>query len=278
MTDDAPRPGWPGARPSWEPAPPAAAQPAATTPPAAVPPTPAWPTDASTTADSGPWYRREIDLKLVVAVLIGLVSVTGAVMTWRSAQLGEEATDQDRLALAETVIVRRDTADNELALQDGRELAAAHVAAITAAETLEAQASTLQGQSEEAASAARDEAEELRAVAQGIVDSFNARVALVDYIVADDQGRLTLDERSLRSDLEALSESEAQVQPELTARAANERRDESERYDLWRIPLAAAVVLLTLAQIFRWKPVRLGLTGIATGVWIVASVLAFSGR
>nr|MBA2283805.1 hypothetical protein [Acidimicrobiia bacterium] len=58
----------------------------------------------------------------------------------------------------------------------------------------------------------------------------------------------------------------------------NDRRDESERYDLWRIPLAAAVVLLTLAQIFRWLPLRLGFTGLATAVWIVASVLAFSGR
>ena len=42
-----------------------------------------------------------VDVKLVIAVLIGVVSVTGAFITWKSSQLGEQATDKDRQAIAE---------------------------------------------------------------------------------------------------------------------------------------------------------------------------------
>ena len=34
---------------------------------------------------------QRLDVKLVIAVLIGLVSVTGAVITWKASQLGEKA-------------------------------------------------------------------------------------------------------------------------------------------------------------------------------------------
>ena len=67
-------------------------------------------------------------------MLIGLVSVTGAVLTWRSAQLGEYATDNDRQSVAETVRQEQDAADDEIALQDARTRFADHAAAVVSAE------------------------------------------------------------------------------------------------------------------------------------------------
>src|SRR3954467_11240949 len=61
---------------------------------------------------------RRVDPKLVIAVLIGLVSVTGAVITWKSSQLGEKAVDKDRQAIAETVLVEQSNARIEVQVRD----------------------------------------------------------------------------------------------------------------------------------------------------------------
>jgi len=233
---------------------------------------PAWPTAVATT-------RRVVDLKLVIAVLIGLVSVTGAAVTWRSSQLGEYATDKDRQAIAETVRIEQDDADDEITLQDARSRVAAHAAALAAAAVLEEQADRLGAAGQpEAAAAAADEAVEQRAVAARYLQSGTTSLVLADYVVeAEEPGRLTLDEGRLRDDLRRLSRSTSRVDPAQTVREANRLRKESQRFDGWLIPLVSAVVLLTLAQISRRQPLRLALTGAATAVWIVSAVLAFSG-
>ena len=74
---------------------------------------------SETVVPSGPasetrWARiRRIDVRLVIAVLIGLVSVTARCMTWRSSKLGENATDKDRQAVAETVLQEQSNANVE---------------------------------------------------------------------------------------------------------------------------------------------------------------------
>ncbi len=236
---------------------------------------PAWP--------AAPPPRRvagiTVDLRLVIAVLIGLVSVTGAVMTWRSAQLSEYATDFDRQSVAETVRQQQDAADDEIALQDARTRVAAHATALVSAEILEEQVGRFTAAGDEAAArAAEDEAEEQRVIAQSYLIGGSSTLDLANYIEVDEAtGRRTLDERQLRRDLRAITLASTQVDPVQTVREANRLRQESQRLDGWLVPLVSAVVLLTLAQINRQRSVRLALTGLASVVWLGSAVLAFTG-
>jgi hypothetical protein len=239
-------------------------------------PAPVRPSWAGLTEEQKEAKKRELNAKLVIAVLIGLVSVTGAVMTWRSAQLGENATDGDRLTLAQTVQQRKDEADNELTVQDARRTVAQVANSVRASAVLTLQAESFDGRDDDAAQDAREEAEEQTVLAQGYLSSFDAPVPLTDYVTINGAD-VAFDQQGFRDDLRALSQSEAQANPDLTARSANELRDRSQHYDAWRIPLGGAVVLLAVAQIVGQKSIRLGLAGLATVVWIVATVFAFGG-
>jgi hypothetical protein len=272
MTDDV-RPSWPGAQPSPAaeplPEPPSAPAPPSEPPPAARP---SW-------DGIGGRARRGIDLKLVIAVLIGLVSVTGAVMAFRSAIAGEHAVDKDRQAIAETVTLEQSRADSEVILQDARSRFADHAIAVVNAGLLEQQAASAADRGdEEAFRQLSNEASELRAVARRVLEGTLGPVLLADYVVEGTDGaRPTFDEGALGDDLELIAASQNQINPVQTVREADRLRDESLQYDRWVIFIVGAVVLLTLAQISARKPLRLVLTGAGVSVWIVVSVLAFTG-
>jgi hypothetical protein len=238
---------------------------------------PAWPGQPQPQPQpQPPAARRRLDLKLVIAVLIGLVSVTGAVVAWRAAQLGEFATDKDRQAIAETVVQEQNAADNEVTVQDARGRVAAHAAAVVAAEQLEAEAAET-GDPEDALDAA-EEAAEQRAIAERYLQSGPTNLLLADYVVTDpESGRVTLDEGRLRADLRALSDAQSQVDPSQTVREANRLRDESQHFDGWLVPMVFAVFLLTIAQISRTQLPRVAFAGVAMVVWIASTVLAFGG-
>lgn len=258
MSDEpAARPGWaganptpapePGVRPSWE----------------RVPPV----------------RRRTLDIKLVIAVLIGLVSVTGAAVAWRSAVAGEKATDKDRQSVAETVTVEQARADTEVILQDARARFADHAIAVVNADLLEQQAEVAAAQGDgERADALSDEVVELRAVARRVLEGTLGPVFLADYVSEGADGeRPTFDEAQLSRDLDRIASAQNQLDPVQTIREADRLRAESEEFDRWLIFMVGAVVVLTLAQVTGHRLARLGLAGIGTATWIVSSVLAFSG-
>lgn len=239
----------------------------------AEPARPAWPTAAAAQV------RRNVDLKLVIAVLIGLVSVTGAVVAWRAAILGEEATDKDRQAVAETVRQEQDAANDEVSLQDARSRVAAHTAALVSADVLEQQADRFAAAGDDAAArTAADEAVEQRTIAERYIQGGTTNLALIDYVEVDSgTGQRTLDERRLAEDLRALSEAQSQVDPRQTVREANRLRSDSQWFSGWLVPLVVAIAVLTLAQVSGRRPLRVALTAAGTAVWIASSVLAFGG-
>lgn len=223
--------------------------------------------------------RRTIDIKLVIAVLIGLVSVTGAALAWQSAIAGEKATDKDRQSVAETVTVEQARADNEVILQDARARFAEHAIAVVDADLLEQRAEVAADLgADDEARAASEEATELRAVARRVLEGTLGPVFLADYVTEGEEGaRPTFDEAALSRDLDRIASAQNQLDPVQTIRDADRLRRESERYDRWLIFMVGAVVLLTLAQVIARRPIRYALAGVGTAVWIVSSVLAFSG-
>jgi hypothetical protein len=261
VTDEAPRPGWPGATPP-PPAEPVAAE--------AAPPS--W----ERVARVG---RRTLDIKLVIAVLIGLVSVTGAAMAWKSSITGEHATDKDRQAIAETVTVEQARADSEIILQDARARFAQHAIDVVNAGILEQQAATALDAGDDArAAAATDEAVELRSVASRVLEGGLGPVLLAEYVTQGVDGAPpSFDEARLSDDLDRIAAAQNRLDPIQTIRDADRLRNDSEQFDRWLIFIVAAVVLLTLAQISGIKLLRLALTGVGTSVWIVTTILAFSG-
>lgn len=224
--------------------------------------------------------RRTVDIKLVIAVLIGFVSVTGAALAWKSSISGEQATDKDRQAVAETVTVEQARADSEIILQDARARFAQHAIDVVNAALLEEQAVAARATGDDdRADTFTDEAIELRAVASRVLEGGLGPVLLAEYVDEGDGGaRPTFAESRLSEDLDRIAAAQNRLDPVQTIRDADRLRAESERFDRWLIFIVAAVVLLTLAQISGIKLLRLALTGAGTSLWIVTAALAFSGR
>jgi hypothetical protein len=223
------------------------------------------------------WARlRRVDLKLVIAVLIGLVSVTGAVLTWQSSQLGENATDKDRQAIAETVLQEQHNADVETRIRDEAQAFAQYKEDLTNAQLLDAQADSMDSQGFAVeATLARDQARELERIADSLAGlTFN-----LDYVQLDETTGLPseflIDKR--RADLRREDDEAAQVNPQRTVEQARDLRDRSQRLEGWTIPLVVAVVLLTIATITlrdRWRP---WIAGAAVIIFLISASVALVG-
>jgi hypothetical protein len=218
---------------------------------------------------------RRIDLKLVIAVLIGLVSVTGAVITWRSSQLGENATDKDRQAIAETVLQEQKNSDIETKVRDEQQAFAQYKEALTNASLLDAQAGTLDsaGLTTEAA-LARDQAGEQREIAFNL----SSLTLITPYVKLDDKGlpdEFLIDKA--RSDLQRNDQNVSRIDPAQTVAQAADLRRQSQRLEGWTIPLVLAVVLLTIATITRREQYRPWIASAAVVIFVVSATIAFVG-
>ena len=222
------------------------------------------------------WARiRRTDLKLVIAVLIGLVSVTGAVLTWRSSKLGENATDKDRQAIAETVLQEQSNANVETRVRDEAQAFAQYKEDLTNAQLLDKQAGDLDTAGfPDQATAARDQARELERVA----DNLAGLTFSLDYVALDDNGlpaTFNIDKR--RADLRRADDEASQVNPDETVQQAIDLRRRSQRLEGWTIPLVLAVVLLTIATITLRDRWRGWIAGSAVAIFIVAATIALLG-
>jgi hypothetical protein len=201
------------------------------------------------------WARiRRLDLRLVIAVLIGLVSVTGAVMTWRSSKLSASATDKDRQAISETVLQEQSNAKVETEVRNEEQAFQQYKEDLRNAKLLTDQSSQL-SQAGLAAQAtdASDQAQELQQVAATIAD----RNFDLDYVSTDsDDLPTTFNVDQLRADLRRDDDQTSRLHPDQTVQQAVDFRNDSQRLEGWTIPLVLSVVLLTFATITtqdRWR-------------------------
>jgi hypothetical protein len=219
---------------------------------------------------------RRVDVKLVIAVLIGLVSVTGAVITWRSSQLGAKAVDRDRQAIAETVLQEQSNANVETQLRDEQQAFAQYKEQLTNASLLESEADQLDRAGVSAdAQRARDEAGTQREVANNLA-SLTFSTA---YVRFDDKTGLPkdflIDQR--RADLRRNDTQAARVNPNQTVAQAIDFRRRSQRLEGWTIPLVLSVVLLTFATITRRAQLRPWVASAAVIIYVISAGVAFLG-
>lgn len=230
------------------------------------------------TAGEAPQARRApwLDLKSIIAILIGLVSVTGAVVTWRAALLAEYATDNDRQAVAETVLRQRGEVNAQLEVGAQQRDFARYRSDIIAADRLDADAETLRAQgrgddaraAENEATARRKEADELAALS-----------GFSQYLGEDEGGLPTFDSERSRLDLVRDDIEASQVDPEQTAERADALRSHSQRLVGWIVVFVGAVVLLTLGQVINVRFIRATLAGLGVVVYVFATVGALlAGR
>jgi hypothetical protein len=217
------------------------------------------------------WWMRDVNQKIVIALLIGALSVTVAILTWRSALLDEEALDNDRRAVAETVLQQQNLVNVDTQLRSEEEAFASYRANLVNADELEREAERLQAIDPTGATSLLDEAASLREVADhlaGLTFSF-------DYVVENpDTGELTFDADRRRDDLEQQNEAAVRADPEEAADTAVALRDRSQRLVGWIVLLAAAIVVLTVAQISARPRLRIFLVGGAMIVYIGILVAA----
>jgi hypothetical protein len=210
-----------------------------------------------------------VDIKLLIAVLIGVVSVTGAVITWQASLLSESATDHDRLSIAETVEQQQQIADAELLFANEKARAATYLADNAAADALEAQALATADPS--VAQSLRVQADSLRAEAETLTFTGAAPISFVEHL---DEETGVLDEEALRSRLQAVEIGGRENDPERNAATARQLRDDGLQLVRFLIPLALAIVMLTVANITARRRLRVGLVGVASVVWVVVVGLA----
>ena len=207
---------------------------------------------------------RDVTQKIIIALLIGIVSVTVAILTWRSAFLDEQALDSDRQAVAETVLQQQNLVNVDTQLRAEQEAFAEYRATIINADELEAEAQRLGSTDPAVSTELLDEATSLREVADNLANlTFR-----LEYVDEDpDTGELTFDLERRRDDLEQENEAAVRANPDEAVETAVALRDRSQRLVGWIVVLAAAIVILTLAQISKNTRLRLILVGGAMTIY-----------
>ena len=227
-------------------------------PPPSAPPSPA----AEVAEDDD---ESVFDLRVLIPVLIGVITLAIAVLTWRAAQLSENATDNDRQSVSDTVLVSQNEASVNTQLRDDQTSFLQYRQAIEDAGLLEAQATNLRTAGlTGAAQVYEDEAGSQRETATN-------RATLtfgLQYVKVGDDGTITFDADQRRSDLLAANRQLAQVNPDASAAKAESLRRSSQWKVGWIVALVGVIVLLTIAQISRNKTLRPVLMGVSLVLFV----------
>jgi osmotically-inducible protein OsmY len=217
--------------------------------------------------------ERANRFKSVIAVLIGLVSLTGAVATWRAASLGSLAADTDRRSIIESVQVEKSRAAAEAQLRAEEQYFARYRANVVSDEGLKSDANaSRQAGNEAQARDLLDQAQVFEELAKNLSQlTFNT-----DYITTDPKGNQVFDEVRRRRDLLRNDTEASRLDPDQTVAEADRLHARSQRMVKWIVAFVGIIVLLTIAQLSRPR-VRPLLASVSTGLWLAITLVAFLG-
>ncbi len=186
-------------------------------------------------------------------MLIGLAAVTAALFGWRAAQIGSTAAFDDRQSIGSTIAVQQAQIEVNIAAADDAGEYARYLADYAVASALDRRADADAGQ-----------AEDLRAEAAGLRRGATQRAADAGVFgqssIADDIETPSPTPRpfdvdahraALAAELETQLQSGGSRDPQASADAAESIRDRVDGLIRWAFVLFVAVLLFTVAQVWR---------------------------
>jgi hypothetical protein len=226
--------------------------------------------DRSLQATSGSWrqhVRHFASLDFVVPALIGMISLTGALLAWQIVLHTDRAAEADRRLALERSLETNALVGVEIDVRGHLDRDALMLVEQTLATSLEESAGTDDGAVD---GQLRAEARELRRVA---AERLNRRNQVVDGY-----NQLMEDENALRAGLLAQYEGLIPPSPNAFRATADDERDTSTRSAALVIVLAIAGLIGTLAHITRTKAPKVALTIGCSMLWAAALISVVSWR
>ncbi len=211
-------------------------------------------------SESGKGKRpgRGLDLtakQWVVALLVGVATVTAAGFGWRAAATGSTAAYDDRQSISETIAVEQEQMDVGLAVSDDARNYTRYLADYATAAELENQAEGLDraGQVAAAAEARRDAIQLRRSATERAADAG----VFGRSTIADDLSRpsptprpfnLEQQTKARTAEIQTGVDSPGKLNPDRWARGAEEIRDRINGLAVWALIVLLAVLLFTVAE------------------------------
>jgi hypothetical protein len=198
--------------------------------------------------------------ELLVALVLAITSISGAVLTYLSIQQESAASEADERAVIETILIRQQYAGATAQNHGFGDLAARYRRLLAEAEALEAT-------DPERAAVTRQLANAI-AAQTGIAEFFSGDAGAAgakgtfDYEAHLDAALHYFDVVAIPPD-----------QPDRTAARADAYRDRSQALALGAVGMLAVVVLLTLARVVRRRWPRLVLFAAAAGGYLAVVVV-----
>lgn len=231
------------------------------------------PHDSSTrSAPTSPSVLRKIRLQTVVGVLIVVVSVLSAVVTWRAAEASGIASDRDRQARQDLLLQRQTLALNEADAAHEAEVYESFAEHVHGAEDFERRAAGISRTDPAGARALSVEAQEERAVARALNPLFATPPVTAE-------GRIGHSREDALTFANAIDDELRELHPGQLRSSADRARSKWVHLVAVDTALIAAIFLLTLSQLIR--PRRQGALlstrlAFAGALLAVASTVAFS--
>ena len=201
---------------------------------------------------------RGLDLtaqQWVVALLVGVATVTAAGFGWRAAATGSTAAYEDRQSISETIAVEQQRIDIGLAVSDDARNYTRYLAGYAVAAELENQADGLERAGNDAAAAkARLDARRLRSsVTERAADAgvFGRSTIADDLNNPKPVPRPFSLEKQLRertAEEQTGFDSPGKLNPDRWARGAEQIRDRINGLAVWALIVLLAVLMFTIAE------------------------------
>jgi len=218
------------------------------------------PAESSESAEESEPQWRPVWL---VPLLIGLVTVTAGLFTWRAGQLGSSAAYEDRTSVGQTIRQEEQTIEATLGAVDDTVVYVGYVADFAEAESLDDLADELRTKGREGfAREFEEDADELRraatesAAAAGV---FGRQTLLAQTVSgSDDPLPFDFDDQKARIEAEVSIgvRGPGVLEPDRWAQQADDTRARVRALRFAALLLIGAVAALTIAQLGRRRPAR----------------------
>jgi hypothetical protein len=221
--------------------------------------------------------------KWLVALLIGLVTVTAGFFTWRAGQLGSSAAFEDRTSVGQTIKSEEQDIEATLGAVDDTVAYVTYVTDFAEAASLDDLAAELEAEGRSSLAATyRADATEIRqaASAAAVAAGVFGRQTVLAAEVADSTDPLPFDfdtqRARLKAELATGLRSPGPLDPDRWAAQADDTRRRVRGLRLAALVLIVGVAGLTVAELGRRRWSRIGGFALGVGTFVVTTFVTFA--